>query len=219
VTERRVLDDAALAELPIFPLPQVVLFPRVLMPLHIFEPRYRAMLDDAMRGHRAIAMALIPDPGDLDEHGRPKIATVAGVGIVIEQQALPDGRSNIVLHGQARVQLEELPFIPPYRRARATVLHDRDVPVGADDRAALLAAANAFTSDVARREPRFGFSVPPSLSAGAVADLCAHHLVVDAGVRQALLAELDPAARVRRVTAELAAQHAMLLRERGGVTN
>jgi Lon protease-like protein/nitrite reductase/ring-hydroxylating ferredoxin subunit len=136
MTERRVLGDEALAELPVFPLPQVVLFPRVVMPLHIFEPRYRKMLADALDGHRAIAMALIPDPNDLDEHGRPKIAPIAGVGMIIEQQELPDGRSNILLHGQARVRLEELPFVPPYRRAKGTVLHEIASPVDASSRRA-----------------------------------------------------------------------------------
>lgn len=219
MTDRRVLGDQTLAELPIFPLPQVVLFPRVVMPLHIFEPRYRQMLTDVLDGHRAIAMALIPDPNDLDEHGRPKIAEIAGVGMVIEHQELPDGRSNILLHGQARVRLEELPFVPPYRRAKATVLHEIASAVDATDRAALLAAANAFVADVAKREPRFGFSVPPNTPPGTVADICAHHLIIDAGVRQELLSELDAAARVRRVTQELAQQHAALLRDRGGSAN
>jgi ATP-dependent Lon protease len=203
--------EAACAELPIFPLPQVVLFPRALLPLHIFEPRYRTMLADALSTHKAIAMALLLE-GEA-------IAPVAGLGIVVEHQALPDGRSNILLHGKARVHLEELPFVPPYRRARATILEDVPTPVPEADKTALFASAAAFVSDVARRNPRFSFELPRSLPAGSVADLCAHHLVVDTRARQAILEELDVAERVRRVIRELAAQHADMAREGGGSLN
>src|SRR5687767_10804602 len=88
---------AALEELPLFPLPKVVLFPRALLPLHIFEPRYQTMLRDCLETHRAMAVVLIADPHALDAHGHPPISTVASVGTVVEHQPLEDGRSNILL--------------------------------------------------------------------------------------------------------------------------
>ena len=194
-----------------FPLPQVVLFPRALLPLHIFEPRYRAMLADAMATHKAIAMALIVE-GE-------RFADVAGLGIIVEHQALPDGRSNILLHGQARVRLAELPFVPPYRRARATLLEEVHTTVPDADRTALLASASAFVADVTKRNPRFSFNLPPSLPPGGVADLCAHHLVVDTKARQEILEQVDVAERVRRVIQVLASQHGDMLREGGGTLN
>ena len=112
-----VLPEAALADLPVFPLPQVVLFPHAMLPLHVFEPRYRAMLKDCLETHKLMAVALVLDANDRDEHGNPRMAQIAGVGLIVEHQQLPDGRSNILLHGQGRVRLEELPFVPPYRRA------------------------------------------------------------------------------------------------------
>ena len=202
--------EAALAEIPIFPLPQVVLFPRALLPLHIFEPRYRTLLKDALETHRSIAMALVVDPNDRDSYGQPRIANVVGGGVILEHQALPDGRSNIMLHGVARLRLEELPFVPPYRRARATILHETSRVVPAADRTALLAEATAFAGEVHKRDSTFSFNLPPSLEPGAIADLCAHHLLVDAAARQRILEELDVAERVRMVTAELAIQHGQL---------
>jgi ATP-dependent Lon protease len=210
------LEDA-LHELPISPVVLVVLFPHAMLPLHVFELRYRALLRDALATHKAIGMAHILHPDDLDERGQPRIAEIGGVGIIVEHQPLPDGRANVLLHGRGRVRLEELPFVPPYRRAQATLLHDLPVPVSAGDRTALVAAAGAFSSDVRRRDSNFSFGIPQSLDAGAVADLCAHHLIIDSGIRQELLAELDPNERGRRVTAALAAQHAALLRESGGL--
>ena len=208
---------AALAELPLFPLPQVVLFPRALLPLHVFEPRYRAMLKDVIETHGAMAIALIDPSGEVDAHGHPKIAPVAGAGIVVEHQTMADGRSNILLHGTARVRIEELPFIPPYRRAKATILEDVVTDVTADDRAALLAAATAFSSEVHKRDPNFSFRLPPNVEAGTLADLCAHHLIIDARVRQSLLEERDVSARVQTVIRELANQQHALNKDSGGV--
>ena len=209
--------EAALEELPLFPLTQVVLFPHALMPLHIFEPRYRALVKDCLATHKAFAIVLVTDPSAVDADGNPPIAGVAGAGLIVEHQGLPDGRSTLLLHGQARVSLEELPFVPPYRRARATVLRELDVQVSASDRVALLASASAFSAEVQKQDSRFAFRLPGHLPSGALADHCAHHLVVDTSVRQTLLGEIDPRERVRVVTTELALQHAALLRETGGV--
>ncbi len=209
--------EAALAEMPLFPLTEVVLFPNALLPLHVFEPRYRALVSDCMASHKVFAIALITDPDGADANGNPPIAAVAGAGLIVEHHALSDGRSTLVLHGQARVRLEELPFVPPYRRARATVIHDEPEDVAATDRTALLASAAAFSAEVQKQDARFSYRLPLHLPAAAMADHCAHHLVVDTSVRLALLGEVDPRARVRIVTTELAMQHAALIHETGGV--
>ncbi len=211
--------EAALADLPIFPLPEVVLFPQAVLPLHIFEPRYRAMLRDCLATHKVMAMALVVGPSPESDPGRPPIRSVAGAGVVVEHQPLPDGRANIVLHGCVRVRLDELPFVPPYRRARATLLEDADDAgdVTASDRAALLASVSAFAADIRRHNPGFVFQVPPELEPGVLSDYCAHHLIVDTEVRQTLLEELRPKERVRIVTYELAMQHSALSRESGGL--
>ena len=211
--------EEALSELPVFPLSHVVLFPRALLPLHVFEPRYRSLLADCLATHRAMAMVLLPDPNDVDEHGQPRIAKIAGAGIIVEHHALPDGRANIVLHGRARVMLEELPFVPPYRRARATILKDIASPVTDSDKTALFASASAFVAEVAKRDPKFTFNVARSIDPGAFADMCGHHLVIDAAARQAILEELDVAQRIRKVTSELAQQHSAMARESGGFVN
>src|SRR3954462_2326372 len=98
----------ALSALPLFPLP-TVLFPGAMLPLHIFEPRYRAMIRDALDTHRALAVVLITDPNTLDEHGHPVIAEIAGAGVIVDHAELPSGRFNILVRGRARVRLEELP--------------------------------------------------------------------------------------------------------------
>jgi len=205
----------ALGALPLFPLPGVVLFPRALLPLHVFEMRYRAMLADCLASHRCMAMAFVVGAGE----DPPRIARVAGAGLVVQHQALVDGRSNILLHGRARVLLEELPFVPPYRRARATPVEETGGAVPEVDRMALRAAAAAFVAEMRCRDVEMELALPPGLDASGEVDLCAHHLVIDAGSRQRALEELDVRARVHDVTSELAAQTARLAAERGRVAN
>jgi ATP-dependent Lon protease len=204
----------ALDALPVFPLPGVVLFPRAILPLHIFEPRYRQLLADVMAGHRCMAMAYTLGGGE-----SPRIAPVAGAGIVVRYEPMSDGRSNILLHGRARVLLEELPFEPPYRRARARILNDKPGSVAEVQRAALLSAAAAFVTEARKHDVTVEFELPDGADPSATADLCAHHLLLDAPARQRVLEELDVGARVLLVTGELAAQTARLARERGTEAN
>lgn len=204
--------EAALAELPIFPLPQTVLFPGALLRLHVFEPRYRAMTRDCLAGNRAMAIARIRDDARRDGKGLPAIEQVAGLGVIIEHTELPDGRYHLLLLGRERVRLDELPFVAPYRRARATVLASSEVEPRAVDVSALQHTAAIFAADIRARDPAFDFSLPPIASPGAAVDLAAHHLVLDACDRQALLETLDVSARVQKTVELLAAQHAALSR-------
>jgi ATP-dependent Lon protease len=210
---------AALHDVPVFPLPQAVLFPGARMPLHIFEPRYRRMTRDALDTHRLLAIAHIASPVRLDAQGHPEIEPIAGVGAIVEARELPDGRFDIVLEGRARVRLVELPFVPPYRRAVAEPIDDAAGDVRPGDHASLLAVANAFVAYIQSKDSAFQLTLPTSLSPGRIADLCAHHLVLDARERQELLETLDAGARVRRVADALAEQLAAFKHEPLGALN
>ncbi len=201
---------AALDALPLFPLPQVALFPGAVLPLHVFEPRYKAMIRDCLETHRALAIVQIVDADDLDEHGHPRIAKIAGAGLIVDHAELPEGRFNILVRGRARVRLDELPFVPPYRTAKATILPTEDTGVPERDVTALLANAQAFVSLVREGDRDFDFRMPRGVPPGFLADVCAHHLIIDAGERQMILETLDLAQRVQRVTEILALQRLTL---------
>jgi ATP-dependent Lon protease len=209
MTEAIYAPDTRIEEVAIFPLPQVVLFPGVLMPLHVFEPRYRAMVRDVMATTRQIAVALIPEDHDIDEHGQPEIAEVAGIGEIVRCDALPDGRFNIVVEGKARVRLEELKFRRPYRRARATVVGSE--PGSVDDVIvrALASTAARIAGAVRQCHPSFRFCVPESKDPGKLVDACAHYLVLDGEERQKLLETLDVGERVQRCLDVLLSQQAI----------
>lgn len=201
---------AALSALPLFPLPEVVLFPGTLLPLHVFEPRYRTLVRDVLETHRCLSVVRISGAGELDAHGHPSIASVAGVGIIVDHAELPGGRFNIVVRGRARVSLEELPFVPPYRRARAEILRTESESVSAGDIAALVSSATAFASVVQSRDSSFDFRLPRDADAGALADHCAGQLLIDGRDRQAVLEATTVSLRVKLVTETLAMQRLAL---------
>jgi hypothetical protein len=91
--------------IPIFPLPNVVLFPNVFLPLHIFEPRYRQMVDDALKGDRIIGMVLLRPGWERDYEGRPPVYPIGCAGVVTHAERLPDGRFNIVLRGMEKFRI------------------------------------------------------------------------------------------------------------------
>ena len=92
---------------PLFPLPNVVLFPGVFLPLHIFEPRYRAMTEDALSGDRLIGMVLLKPGYEAEYEGRPAIYPVGCTGLITHAEPLKDGRFNIVLQGLERFRVRE----------------------------------------------------------------------------------------------------------------
>jgi Lon protease-like protein len=113
----------------LFPLPNLVLFPNVMQPLHIFEPRYRQMTADALAGDRFIALVLLQAGWEKDYAGTPAVSPVACLGKIIAEQRLDDGRFNILLRGQCRVHIDqEIPEKKPWRQARVHVLEEVDAP-------------------------------------------------------------------------------------------
>lgn len=196
------LGAAELAALPVFPLPRVVLLPGAAMPLHVFEPRYRAMMRDCATGPGAMAMAMLAPGWEGDDEGRPPIVPIAGAGRIVAHRENDDGTWDLVLIGVARVRLEELP--PgglPYRRARAIVVPDR----GTEDEAALRRALEpviATASSLGSLERAAGPRVPsPALEGtpGEIADRLADRWVRDVARRQEILEASDVGARIEKV--------------------
>ena len=104
--------------IPLFPLPNVVLFPGVFLPLHVFEERYRALTRDALAGDRIIGMTLLRPGFEGDYNGRPPIYPVGCAGVISHSDRLPDGRYNIVLHGLSKFRIVEEMTDGEYRRGR-----------------------------------------------------------------------------------------------------
>lgn len=106
-------------EIPIFPLPNAVLFPGTLMPLHIFEPRYRSLVAESLSADSKIGVVLLRPGQEMDGPSPPEVYSTGSVGEITKHWELEDGRYNILLNGNARFEIVAfLPGASPYRRAR-----------------------------------------------------------------------------------------------------
>jgi Lon protease-like protein len=112
---------------PIFPLESVLLVPGTLLPLHIFEPRYREMVRDALEGHGLIGMAMPREGHATSDESAPPVHPVVHVGRIVRHEPYEDGRMDVVIEGLARMRIDqELPPERPYRVVHALPLPDVD---------------------------------------------------------------------------------------------
>ena len=172
--------------IPIFPLPNAVLFPNVFMPLHIFEARYRSMVADALAGDRIIGMVLLKAGYEADYNGRPAIYPVGCAGVITHSEPLPDGRFNIVLKGIEKFSVVDEDASKPYRLARIDALPEL---VADDERAELnrlrhrLEALLAAAAERESGEPKF----PTAMADEDLVNALAQYIGLESIERQALL--------------------------------
>jgi len=200
------LDLAALSSLPMFPLPNCVLLPGGLLPLHVFEPRYRELTHDCLATHQLMCIARLRPGYESAYYGQPPVYERCGVGRIICSEELPDGRFALLLRGVARVQIaRELPTNRMYRTIEAQLLlddscddldirdHHHQLISLCDRLAEVLDQGGAQLRDLAR-----AFDTP-----GACADAIAAALIMDTDARQELLEACDPKVRLERTVSHV----------------
>jgi Lon protease-like protein len=217
----RSLVEGAQPALKVFPLPGVVVLPGTPTPLHVFEPRYRAMTTDALAGDRVMAVAMLRRPADAPMDRAP-LHPIAGAAVIEAEERLPEGRYNIVLRGVSRVRLRrELDNGKPYREFVAEVLEDQypsEGPAGVQDRVEALEQAVYELAQVL--PPESGASELAQMAArlrspGRLADLVAAAVVSEPEGRLAVLEALEVGRRLELVLAEVAGVLAMLSKGKG----
>jgi len=202
------VSDLDLSAVPLFPLPNVVLFPRAVLPLHIFEQRYRHMTADALAGDRLVAMALLRNGWEKSYYSRPAIEPVVCVGKILSHEQLPDGKYNFLLQGllRARVMHEIADENLPYRVAQLQRLeHVPALEIDLEEHRARMAELFG-KGRLAATGPAQQFTkiLTTHLPTGDVADLVAFTFIDDVALKQSLLAEPDVKTRVARTVDALA---------------
>jgi uncharacterized protein len=184
------MSTAPPSRLSVFPLSGAILFPRMQLPLHIFEPRYRALVSDAMARDRRIAMIQPREAGD-----RPALFDIGCVGHIAQVEALDDGRYNLILEGKARFRMiRELDVTTPFRQIEAEleVESDDDQSLGFAARASLEQESRAFADAQ-------GYAVDwesvARLDDEALVNGIAQIAPFDAAAKQALLEAVDLSTR------------------------
>lgn len=194
-------DPVALSELPIFPLPNCVLLPGGLLPLHVFEPRYRELARDTLASHQLIGVARLRPGYEPYYHGRPPVYERVGVGRIICSEEMPDGRFALLLRGVARVEIaEELPPTHAYRRVAARLLEDRQVDHtdALAHQRRLISLCDQLADVLVQGGPQLRDLVRQYDLPGMCADAVAATLVMDPDARQALLEACCPLERLQR---------------------
>lgn len=174
------------ATIPIFPLPNAVLFPNVFMPLHIFEARYRAMVSDALAGDRIIGMVLLKAGFERDYEGRPPIFPVGCAGVITHSEPLPDGRFNIVLKGLEKFRITAEDSTRTYRVATIDALPEQMTDPERTELRRLRQRVEALLAAAVEREggdPKF----PPAVADEDLVNALAQYTGLEPIERQALL--------------------------------
>jgi uncharacterized protein len=181
--------------MPIFPLPNVWLFPGAVIPLRVFEPRYIQMIEDCLDGPGRLVLGTIEEGHETDHLGAPPFDEIAGFGEIGRHDRLADGSFQIVLIGLGRVRVEEVDSDRQYRKVRAQGL----IETGAhpeDEAAMRLSLARAIQVRTARALP--GQAIPPipaDVPIGRLADLLALRMPLPHGEVSKLFSELDVGVR------------------------
>jgi uncharacterized protein len=208
--------------LPIFPLPNVVLFPNVFLPLHIFEPRYREMVADAVASDRMIGMVLLRPGWDRDYEGTPPVYPVGCSGVITHVEALADGRFNIVLRGLERFRIIDEDRTRSYRRAHVEPVFE--VPLRNDDRTAIRSQRSKLEALLAPSVERTGtlrsgadLRMPAAMPDEDLVNALAQYLDLEPLEKQALLEK--PCLRTRAESLVELLEMKVMMARTPGVSN
>lgn len=196
--------------MPVFPLDQVTLLPQQVLPLHIFEPRYRQMVERALDGAGQIAMGVFRGKRWQQEyHGRPPIKPAVCIGQIVQHEKLPDGRYNILLQGVCRARIVEESAPDGDRLYREAMLE----PIGLEETAEEALAplrerlerdlAEGPLSKLAAAEPILEYVRNPQIPTSALLELVSFTMVTSPTLRYRLLEEGDPTERASLIEEEL----------------
>jgi Lon protease-like protein len=182
--------------IPIFPLPNAVLFPNVFLPLHIFEPRYREMVGEALEGDRIIGMTLLRPGWEAEYEGRPPVYAIGCAGLITHAERLPDGRFNIVLRGLEKFRIINEDDSRAYRIAQVDSLLEQMTD---EDRVEMRAARRRLEALLVPQPEGRGVDpkVPPSMPDEDLVNALAQYLELEAVEKQALLERDGLLARCR----------------------
>jgi hypothetical protein len=193
--------EAEEKEIPLFPLPEVVLFPDVDRPLVIYEPRYREMVADALKGDRTIGMVRLRPGFETDYEGRPPIDAIGCVGVIQESEQLPDGRYIILLRGVTTFRVLSEDQRKSYRRARIELIPE---VVKDEDRGPLSEARERLAAMLVTVLPLDAGHPDPSLDDAEFVNLVAQALKMPESDRQDLLERSSVLSRARALVDRLA---------------
>jgi Lon protease-like protein len=196
----------------VFPLPNLVMFPHVMQAMHIFEPRYRALFEEAVEDDRLITLGVLAPGWEAHYEGRPALRSTACLCRIATHQRTPEGTYNVLLLGVRRVRLvRELPPDKPFRVAEATIIDDELPPETSE--AAMAALQKRLLTAFKRAMPKIPSSydqldqlLGSQITLGMLTDIVAYTIELDLDTKLRLLAECDVLRRTQILLETLGGQ-------------
>ena len=172
--------QAPKSPVPVFPLPNLVLFPHAVVPLHVFELRYRTMVREALSSERMIAMGLLKPGWERDYHGSPEFYPLGCLARFEEVEWLPNDCYSLVVRGTARVTFGRVVREYPYRVARVEVVpqepYSEDDPLVLSEKHVMLELYRKLTASAVGEESGGGSPLPRGASSASAAGLAGSDL-------------------------------------------
>jgi uncharacterized protein len=197
--------QSLLDSIPLFALPDFVVFPSTPVPLHFFEPRYRAMIEDVVTSDNLIVTVRLAPGWEGEYEGAPPIEPIGTLTRVVTHRSNSNGTHDAVLLGLGRVAIESTTATARgYRVARVKMLDER-MDVSRDTHASLVACASRLIALLRVRHPHLTLDIDADTPSARVVDTLADRFVSGPDDRSALLAITDAAVRAERVLEAMAA--------------
>jgi Lon protease-like protein len=188
---------------PLFPLPNVVFFPNSLLPLHVFEPRYRQMVDDIIESERIIGMVLLKPGWEKDYYGNPEIFNIACMGKIVSIEEMNEGKSNIVLYGLKRIKINDIVNEIPYRVASVNVLEDVHYQNEEVYQKRLVELISKWNSILGDEQKSHKINIDTTMSIENLTDVLTPSIISNVYQRQELLEEINILKRAERILEQL----------------
>lgn len=193
--------DERYESLPVFPLPTFVLFPQTTTRLHVFEPRYRTLVSDALATNRLLVLVGLKPGWEENYYGSPPSHEVGSLCRIVNEERLEDGRYNLYVHCLARVRLRTVHQFQPYRTAEVEVIDDvTDAPDAVEEAIArLTSTVRGLMLQRGDHAALLAAALSSSKKPGILTHRLAAVLAFDPAIRQELLETASPKQRAERL--------------------
>jgi len=192
----------ALKQIPVFPLPNIVFFPNTIVPLYVFEDRYKKLVADVLNTPDKLLSIVLLKPGwEKNYFENPPVYNVAGLGRIVQSEILPDNKYNILLQGIARIKILEWTQMFPYRIAKAEILREKIIISKELDVlfSRLVAYCWELTEDFPEARELLKNYLLTSPDAGVLADITAHYLNITFEQKQQILSTANVIKRLKLI--------------------
>ncbi|MDG2445748.1 MAG: LON peptidase substrate-binding domain-containing protein [Thermodesulfobacteriota bacteirum] len=182
---------------PLFPLDNVVFFPNTILPLHIFEERYKQMISDSQDSHNLICMALFNS--EIENDDSKALSTTGCVGKIINNEEDDEGKKNIILYGLKRIKIDKVLYNKPYREAEISIIDTIPSDNSTAFKKRIIELVDNWNLLIDGYSDNFKIQVENDVSLSKLTDSLSSSMVAKAKERQLLLEELNETLRAEKV--------------------